>query len=119
VKEVCSSADLDAADLDAAVVPTLMAATRVRAWVVAVAERPCRRRPSRHVKIYPDAAHGFLFQHHADFAATSTLPHGVTGAAWRGLAAVGVHVRQLLGAEGLRGCFGGAAGHASPAGVCS
>jgi hypothetical protein len=21
------------------------------------------------VKIYPDAAHGFLFQHHADFAA--------------------------------------------------
>jgi hypothetical protein len=28
--------------------------------------------PQARVKIYPDAAHGFLFQHHADFAATST-----------------------------------------------
>ncbi|MGH1551697.1 alpha/beta fold hydrolase [Streptomyces sp. L7] len=25
--------------------------------------------PHADVKIYPDAAHGFLFQHHADFAA--------------------------------------------------
>ena len=25
--------------------------------------------PQARVKIYPDAAHGFLFQHHADFAA--------------------------------------------------
>jgi pimeloyl-ACP methyl ester carboxylesterase len=25
--------------------------------------------PQAQVKIYPDAAHGFLFQHHADFAA--------------------------------------------------
>ena len=25
--------------------------------------------PQSHVKIYPDAAHGFLFQHHAEFAA--------------------------------------------------
>jgi len=24
--------------------------------------------PQARVKIYPDAAHGFLFQHHADFA---------------------------------------------------
>jgi hypothetical protein len=24
------------------------------------------------VKIYPDAAHGFLFQHHAEFAADVT-----------------------------------------------
>ena len=28
----------------------------------------CARGGSR-VKIYPDAAHGFLFQHHAEFAA--------------------------------------------------
>lgn len=25
--------------------------------------------PQAQVKIYPDSAHGFLFQHHADFAA--------------------------------------------------
>jgi len=25
--------------------------------------------PQARVKIYPDAAHGFLFQHHTDFAA--------------------------------------------------
>ena len=25
--------------------------------------------PQARVKIYPDAAHGFLFQHHAEFAA--------------------------------------------------
>ena len=25
--------------------------------------------PGAHLKIYPDAAHGFLFQHHAEFAA--------------------------------------------------
>ena len=25
--------------------------------------------PQASVKIYPDSAHGFLFQHHADFAA--------------------------------------------------
>jgi pimeloyl-ACP methyl ester carboxylesterase len=25
--------------------------------------------PQAHLKIYPDAAHGFLFQHHAEFAA--------------------------------------------------
>jgi pimeloyl-ACP methyl ester carboxylesterase len=25
--------------------------------------------PAAHVKVYPDAAHGFLFQHHAEFAA--------------------------------------------------
>jgi pimeloyl-ACP methyl ester carboxylesterase len=25
--------------------------------------------PQARVKIYPDSAHGFLFQHHADFAA--------------------------------------------------
>jgi pimeloyl-ACP methyl ester carboxylesterase len=28
----------------------------------------CRPDPRARVKIYPDAAHGFLFQHHADFA---------------------------------------------------
>jgi pimeloyl-ACP methyl ester carboxylesterase len=25
--------------------------------------------PKARLKIYPDSAHGFLFQHHADFAA--------------------------------------------------
>ena len=25
--------------------------------------------PDAHLKIYPDSAHGFLFQHHAEFAA--------------------------------------------------
>ena len=25
--------------------------------------------PNARIKIYPDAAHGFLFQHHRDFAA--------------------------------------------------
>ena len=25
--------------------------------------------PQARVKIYPDSAHGFLFQHHAEFAA--------------------------------------------------
>jgi pimeloyl-ACP methyl ester carboxylesterase len=28
--------------------------------------------PQARLKIYPDAAHGFLFQHHADFAADVT-----------------------------------------------
>jgi pimeloyl-ACP methyl ester carboxylesterase len=28
--------------------------------------------PHATVKIYPDAAHGFLFQHHAEFAADVT-----------------------------------------------
>jgi pimeloyl-ACP methyl ester carboxylesterase len=28
--------------------------------------------PDATVKIYPDAAHGFLFQHHAEFAADVT-----------------------------------------------
>jgi pimeloyl-ACP methyl ester carboxylesterase len=32
----------------------------------AVRQRP---RPHAQVTIYPDSAHGFLFQHHAEFAA--------------------------------------------------
>ena len=28
--------------------------------------------PQARLKIYPDAAHGFLFQHHAEFAADVT-----------------------------------------------
>ena len=35
--------------------------------------------PQAQVKIYPDAAHGFLFQHHAEFAARRRrIPHAVT-----------------------------------------
>ena len=52
VKEICSPADLDAA-----VVPTLLAATRVRAWVVAGAKRPCHTSevaiPGRFADYYP------------------------------------------------------------------
>jgi pimeloyl-ACP methyl ester carboxylesterase len=37
--------------------------------------------PQARLKIYPDAAHGFLFQHHADFAAdvTEFLGYGAAG----------------------------------------
>lgn len=31
--------------------------------------RPAARPAHARVKIYPDSAHGFLFQHHAEFAA--------------------------------------------------
>jgi pimeloyl-ACP methyl ester carboxylesterase len=38
--------------------------------------------PKAHIKIYPDAAHGFLFQHHAEFAADvdAFLARGQLGA---------------------------------------
>ena len=37
--------------------------------------------PSAQVKIYPDSAHGFLFQHHTEFAAdvTAFLDHPNAG----------------------------------------
>ncbi len=42
--------------------------------------------PHASVKIYPDAAHGFLFQHHAEFAADvdSFLTEGPAGSSTRG-----------------------------------
>ena len=35
--------------------------------------------PQARVKIYPDSAHGFLFQHHAEFAADIEAFLGVSG----------------------------------------
>ena len=35
--------------------------------------------PQARVKIYPDSAHGFLFQHHAEFAADIEAFLGVPG----------------------------------------
>ena len=35
--------------------------------------------PQASVKIYPDSAHGFLFQHHAEFAADIEVFLGVPG----------------------------------------
>jgi pimeloyl-ACP methyl ester carboxylesterase len=42
--------------------------------------------PHASVKIYPDAAHGFLFQHHAEFAADvdSFLTEGPAGSSTPG-----------------------------------
>jgi hypothetical protein len=44
----------------------LTAAEQARREQVLPAGRPD---PKARIKIYPDSAHGFLFQHHADFAA--------------------------------------------------
>ena len=38
-----------------------------RRWSAVWSSRP--QRPGARLKIYPDSAHGFLFQHHAEFAA--------------------------------------------------